>query len=382
MLRRVAIIGVGASQVDSVTPGVSYKEMMYEAAVRAYQDAGISHVEIGSVVTVAEDFLEGTSIFDEYVPDQLGAVQKPVHTISADGLSGLACGAMLVATGAFDIVVVEGHSKASNIENLETVEALAMDPVFNRPLEANPKALAGLEMQRYLYATGTTREDCARVVVKNRRNALFNPLSAYPADLGPGDVLASQPVAEPLHELDIAHPADGAFVIVLASEDRAQRFDGIPVWIEGFGYAGDSPTLESRDWNRAIYATIAAEQAYRMAGIADPAKEIDFAEVDDQYSYKELQHLEALGLAKEGEAARLAERGWFDRDGHLPVNVSGGSLGVGHLFEATGLARVYFAVQQMRGQAGALQLPRARRCVIQTWRGVPTSFGAVMVLGR
>src|SRR5574341_1135645 len=74
---RVAILGVGAVPAQPATPGVSYKEMMFQAAQRAYQDAGIEFNEIESFVTCAEDLNEGLSIFDEYTPDQLGAVQKP-----------------------------------------------------------------------------------------------------------------------------------------------------------------------------------------------------------------------------------------------------------------------------------------------------------------
>jgi acetyl-CoA C-acetyltransferase len=84
----VAIIGVGWSGFRPVTPEVSYKELMYAAAVRAYADAGVDpRKDVESFVTVAEDFHEGTSIFDEYVPDQLGAVLKPVQTIAGDGFT-------------------------------------------------------------------------------------------------------------------------------------------------------------------------------------------------------------------------------------------------------------------------------------------------------
>ncbi len=120
----VAVVGVGWAGFRPTTPDQSYKELMYEAAVRAYADAGVDpRRDVDSFVTVAEDFHEGTSIFDEYVPDQLGAVLKPVHTITGDGLHGLATGYMLVCTGQADIVVVEGHSKASNVVTLPEVTA-------------------------------------------------------------------------------------------------------------------------------------------------------------------------------------------------------------------------------------------------------------------
>ena len=151
MSGRVAVIGVGWSGYRSVTPDLSYKEMMYEAAVKAYDDAGVDpRKDVDSFITVAEDFIEGVSIFDEYVPDQLGAVLKPVHTIGGDGLHGIATAVMLIKTGQAEIVVVEGHSKASNVLTLPHIVAYAQDPILNRPLNLETDFVAGLEMNRYL----------------------------------------------------------------------------------------------------------------------------------------------------------------------------------------------------------------------------------------
>jgi acetyl-CoA C-acetyltransferase len=121
--------------------------------------------------------------------------------------------------------------------------------------------------------------------------------------------------------------------------------------------------------------------AYRMAGLNNPAKDIDFAEVDDSYSHKELQHLEALGLFGAGRAAGATTSGATAREGDLPVNVSGGRLGVGQLFEANGAQAVAEVVAQLRGQAGPRQLKRPKTGLAQSWRGFPTATGAVAVLG-
>src|SRR5512147_175955 len=165
---RVAIVGVGWVGFRPITHELSYKELMYQAAVRAYADAGVDpRRDIQSFVTVAEDFYEGTSIFDEYTPDQLGAALKPMHTITGDGLHGLATAYMLIRTGQFDLVAVEGHSKASSILTLSEVTAYAQDPILNRPLKLNSHFIAGLDMHRYLFDNGTTEEQCAAVTVKN-----------------------------------------------------------------------------------------------------------------------------------------------------------------------------------------------------------------------
>ena len=380
MNNRVAIIGVGWAGFRPVTPEESYKELMYAAAARAYADAGVDpRRDVDGFVTVAEDFHEGTSIFDEYVPDQLGAAQRPVHTITGDGLHGLAAAVMQILTARFRVVVVEGHSKASNILTLPDITAYALDPILNRPLGVHPIAIAGLEAHAYLHETGTTREQCAGVVVKNRRNALKNPAAAYGAAISSQDVLAADIVASPLSRLEVSDHADGAIVLVLAEAGTA-RLSGHPVWVRGIGWATDSPSLESRDWTRAVYAERAASMAYTMAGIKDPGTEIHFAEVDDTYAYKELQHLEAVGLCGRGQAGRLMADGVIGPDGRLPINVSGGSLGVGHLLEATGLAKVLEVVLQLRGQAGSRQLRGVSTGLAQSWRGVPTTSGAVTVL--
>jgi len=383
MSSEVAIVGVGYTGFRPLTPEVSYKELMYEAAVKAYDDAGVDpRRDVESFVTVGEDFIEGTSIFDEYVPDQLGAVLKPVHTITGDGLHGFIAAYMQIMTGAMDIVAVEAHSKASNVLTLDHIMAYAMDPVYNRPLGANPHFIGGLEMRRYLAETWTTREQCAMVVAKNKRNALYNPVAAYGAQIDPADVLRSEMVSDPLSRMDISEHADGAIVMVLASKERAEQLSDIPIWVRGVGWCNDSFSLENRDWSSAVYAARTGDMAYRMAGIRSPWQELDLAEIDDTFSYKELQHMEALRLCQPGEAGLLVEDGATDLGGDLPVNPSGGSLGVGHLLDASGLARLLEVVLQLRGDAGQRQLPEVETGMAFGWRGIPTTSGAAVILGN
>jgi acetyl-CoA C-acetyltransferase len=188
MLVRIAIVGVGYTPLRPMTPEVSFRELIFEAAVKAYADAGIQPHDVGTFVSVTEDYIEGTAIADEYVPDQLGAVQKPVHTITTDGITGLASLVMQL-----DIAVIEGHGKASNIVHPAHIVAFALDPIYARPLAFHPSFVAGLEMRAFLSETGNTQEQAALVVAKNRGNALRNPLAAYPAHLTVQDVLASRP---------------------------------------------------------------------------------------------------------------------------------------------------------------------------------------------
>jgi acetyl-CoA C-acetyltransferase len=260
-------------------------------------------------------------------------------------------------------VAVEGHSKVSDVLTLDRIIDFAQDPVLNRPLGIHYSYVAGLEMRSWMAHSGATEKQVAAVAAKNRRNALDNPVAAYPAATTVEQVLASPLIAEPLRAAEIAGRADGSVVLVLASQKAVKRLGARPVWVTGVGWSQDAPSLESRSWTEATYLRLAAERAYAMAGIKQPAKKISLAEVNDTYAYKELQHLEALGLGGNG----------------LPVNVSGGCIGRGNLFEANGLAQAAECVTHLRGEAGKRQVKSASSALAASWRGVPTSTGAVAI---
>jgi acetyl-CoA C-acetyltransferase len=382
MDKRVGIVGIGTTGFRATTPDLSYRELTYEAASKAYLDAGIEPKQVGAFVCTSEDMLEGYSIADEYAPDQVGAVLKPCHSVPGDFIQSLANGVMLVQANFADLVVIQGLSKASNMLTKGDLITMASDPFTWRPLKESHHAIAAMEMNRYLWASGATREQCAEVVVRNRRQALENPRAAHGCDLELADVLGAESVSTPLGKLDIAQHADGAVVCVIASEDRARSLKRDPIWIRGLGWSTETNSLDSRTWDEAVYLKKAAEMAYRMAGIRSPAAEIDFAEINDEYSYKQLMHMEALGLCGRGSAGPFVEMGLAGPDGDLPINVSGGSLGSGHLFELDGGQKVLEAVLQLRGQAGQLQLEDVHVGLAASWRGVPTTTGAVVVLGN
>jgi acetyl-CoA C-acetyltransferase len=382
MTDRIAIVGAGTTGFRATTPDVSYREVTYEAAVKAYEDAGIEPRDVDTFVTTAEDFCEGYSISDEYCPDQLGAVLRPIYTVPGDFIQTLGSAVMMIRSGVTDITVVQCLSKASNMLTKEELTTFAMDPAYQRPLRESSHFVAGLEMQRFLHETGTTRRQCASVVVKNRKNALDNPLAAHATVVDEEYVLESEVVSFPLTRMDISQYADGAVVLVLAKESTARALRGRPIWVRGIAWNSDTPGLETRSWGKLPYVRRACEKAYAMANIASPRSEVGFAEISDEFSYKELQTLEAMMLCNEGAAGQMTADGATRKDGSLPVNVSGGCLGCGNLLEANGGAKVYEVVTQLRGEAGRRQIPNVTTGVAESWRGVPTTTAAVVVLSN
>ncbi len=352
----VAVIGVGYTAIRQATPEASYRELVFEAAQKAYADAGVEHTDIESAVCCEEDFFEGISISDEYTPDQLGVVLRPVETVTGDGLHGLGVAAMQIQTGAIDLAVVEAHSKASNILTFDHIQAYALDPVWTRPLGFHPDFVAGLEMNAFLQTSSVTASDCDAIVARNRASALSNPVAAYSARITADDVAHSPHTFAPLRDMHQARLADGAVVLVLASEERAAAA-AHPVWIRGTGWANESPTLESRTWSEDAATAKAAAIAYREAGIDDP-NEIELFEVDDLYAYRQPMSLAALGVTAANGS----------------VNPSGGSLGMGHTLDAVGLYRAAMCVDAIRAGRGVTALAHS-------WRGVPTTSVAVAVFG-
>jgi len=379
-MKRVAIVGIGQAGFSPTTPGVSFRELVFEAAVKAYRDAGVEPKDIGGFVTAAEDFWEGYSICDEYCNDQLGAVLKSVQTVPGDFLHALATGFMMIRAGLFDLVAIESHSKLSNVKTPDDVKSFALDPVYLRPLGQTVHIIDGLEMTRYLHASGATREQCAKVVVESRAAALDNPLASYGAKLEIEDVLGADPVSWPVGRLDLAGHADGCVVAVLASEETVPQLAGQPIWIDGLAWCSDSPNLDSRQMEESAATRLAAEKAYRMANIGSPLDDIDIFEICDDVSFKALQHMEALKLCAPGSAGHLFESGEYGPRGGVLINPSGGALGVGHLIETSGGHKTLEIVNQLRGVAGRHQAEDAECGLVQIWRGAPTTSCAVMIL--
>jgi acetyl-CoA C-acetyltransferase len=378
-LTKVAIIGVGYSGYAPLTPHMSFKEMMFEAAKRAYTDAGINpRTDVGSFICCEEDLWEGISITDEYVPDQLGGAQRAVCTVSDDGLVGLINGYMQIKSGLTDVVVVESHSKLSNVLSQGDVTRMSFEPYYERPFLTAETAVA-LEMRRYMFERELDDDIPAMVVAKNKKNGLGNPRAPYSAILSMDEVLSSPMVCEPLRKAHIPEPADGCSVTVLASEEKARILVDQPVWIRGVGWFSDTPWVSQRDFSKAVYAEGSSKMAYKMAGVNTPAKHFDFIEVDDSYGYKELQHLEALGVYTKENIKRAVEVGETDLRGPLPVNPSGGKISLGDMVEANGLVRVVEAVLTLRGQ-GPRSLRGAKHALVQSWRGPPTASGSTVIL--
>ncbi len=373
MADRVGIVGVGYEGFRPAIGDISTRELMYQAASKAYEDAGVDpRKEVGSFICCTEDLWEGWSIADEMVPDQVGGARRPLCTVPADGIIGMGHAIMHIRAGVADVVAVEAHSKLADVLDKTAVENLALDPTYIRVIEANNDVLAGLEMSAFLARSGFTRDDCSLVVKREKALALSNPRSSYGASLTSEEISRAAPVSDPLRRYDRCESAEAGIALVLASERWIRRNKREAVFVDGLSWRSSTPWYEGGQIDVARYARDAFQAAMKQARLRSTSA-IDVFEVDDTYSYKLLQHLLSLGTSKREALAMLS--GKDER-----VNRSGGSLGTGYLIEASGSHRVLECVLQLRGTAGPNQIKGAETAMAMSWRGNPTGTGAAAVL--
>jgi acetyl-CoA C-acetyltransferase len=384
MADRVGIVAVAQTKYDQ-----KREEHLTETLVRVTMDVmkqtGLEfksdRTGIDATVAASQDYYGGLGGIHMHYAYVVGAYMRPDDRVEADGALAVAYGAMQILGGHQDIVLVVGHNKESATSKNQ-VENLGMDHIYGRKIGLDFVASAGMQAMRYQHKYGITPEQCAKVVVKNRTNGKNNPFVMYANGVTVEDVLKSELVTDPLRELDIKpNPVDGAVAMILAREEKAKKITDKPVWITGMGWCYDQHELGYRDLADCESLVSAAQMAYKMAGIKDPVKELDLAEISDHYSYQELLWSEGLGFCGKGEGGKLLDKGTTAMGGELPVNPSGGLLS-GVPVCVAGMQRVAECVTQLRGEAGDRQVPGAKKTLAHGVEGPAGQLQCVITMEK
>jgi len=384
MSRKVAIVAVAQTKYEQSKPFVDILELPYEVVTNVVEQTGLEFAEEGGIdatVTCTQDWWDGNTISSMRYMETVGGHLRPAETITNDGAYGVYYALLQILGGHYDVVLVYSGCKESQVVDAKRIENIGFEPFYHRLLGLDFLSAAALQAKRYMYKYGITPEQCAKVVVKNRKNAKNNPYAQAPADLEVSDVLNSPILAYPIRLLDTKPISDGACALILAEEEKAKRITSKPVWIEGVGVCYDSHYLGDRDLADCPALEMAAKQAYHMAGITNPWREIDVGEISESCSYQELLWCEGLGLCGRGEGGKLIDSGRTELGGELPVNPSGGVLS-GNPVTVAGLTRVAEAVLQLRGEAGKRQVPGARVALAHGQGGVCGQMQCVTILKK
>jgi len=388
-MSKVAIIGVGQSAFVRKYPG-SIKELAFESFKEAMQDAQITTKDIdASIICSAPEYDKQRSpagVFAEY----LGLNPQPtfcVESLCSSSSMGLRLAYSLIKAGLHDMVAVLGFQKMSEISSSESQERMGRgaDIQWESPFGTMMPAYYAMYARTHMEKYGTTSDDLALIRVKAATYGQINKKAVFRKPVtfemfSDSENIMSNPVASPLRVGDCCANADGSSCLMVASEEKAKTFCKKPVWILGLGAATTSVNLAGRDlFTGLIVAKQAAEQAYKMAGVAP--KDIDVAEVHDCFTIAEMMAYENLGFAKSGEGKELINNKETYKEGSIPVNVDGGLLSKGHPIGATGGSQIRTIVLQLRDEAGEIQVKDPEIGLVHNIGGVGL-YGNVTILGR
>ena len=370
--------------------GSHWRDWVRQAGTEALVDAGLEPRDIDAVVVASEtDFLNLQVNPAPVILGELGLTGRPAVRVEGGGASGgLALREALaqIMAGLYRRVMVVGFDAAAGhleADDVQLVYGLSFDAETDGMAGARAVTLYALSMNEYMGKYGVAPAQFARVSVKNHGNAVGNPWAHKPMEITVEDVLTSPMIASPYRKLDCSLTSDGAAAVILSHPDVTPTAERPRSRIAGSGVGTDFARLGDRNSRHEFRAKReAAHAAYKMAGINDPAHEIDLAEVYDPFTGAELQSSEALGLIAEGQAAAALEDGIFDADGSLPVNRSGGLIGQGGVPGATGIAQAISMDRLLTGRYPGQAPNELQRCGVIDAHGGICTLAAVHVLER
>lgn len=375
-MRDVVIIGAAMKRFGRYSESII--ELGAQCSINALKDAGIewraidaaycSHVMMG--VTVGQSVL---------MP--LGPTGIPIFNVDngcAGGTTAMILARQAIGAGIYDAALIIGVQKmGKGVLGPEITDLPEADRIQRGMGLLSIPSKYAMIARRHMAAYGTTREQLARVSVKNHRHGALNPYSQYQKEMTIEEVLGSRMISDPLTLFQCAPTGDGVAALVLCAKDVAHKYAHKPmVKMAGAAlcsqvYVPDDPTGID------AFTVKAAGLAYEMASCGP--EDVDVIELHDCFTIAEISHYENLGLCPRGEGGRLIEDGATEIGGRIPVNTSGGLLSRGDPTGATGVAQVVEIVWQLRGEAGKRQVPDAKVGLTQNLTGMICS---VQVLTR
>ena len=371
------IAGVGNTAFGRLE-GLSTLDLMAQAAKHALEDAQLKRSDIDGVLCgysttmphlmISTLFCERFSLRPNYAHGmQLGG---------ATGAAMLMLARELVISGRCkNVLVVAGENRLSGQTRDSSIQTLAQvgHADFEVPNGASVPAYYGLMASRYMHETGVTNADLAEFAVLMRNNAIRHPDSHLTTPITIDDVLASKPIAQPLHLMDCCPISDGAMALIVSADARG----AIKVKMAGAGQAHLHQHLTAMRDVMDCGAARASKIAFKEAGLT--VADIDYLGIYDSFTITLLMLLEEIGFADRGGAAQRVRNGDFSQHGVLPLNTHGGLLSFGHCGVAGGMAHSVEAYRQFQGQAGVRQVRVPRHAFIHADGGVMSSHVSLIL---
>ena len=375
-----AIIGIGQTKHNTKRDDLSIAGLVREAAQRALDDAGLGWRDIDAVVLgKAPDTFEGVMMPELYLADALGAAGKPmfrVHTAGSVGGSTANVAAHLVQAGRHERVLTVAFEKQSESD---AMWALSPKYPFTPPLLAGAGGYFAPLVRSYIRRSSAPADVGIMVAVKDRLHALKNPYAHLQMpEISTEMVKASPMLWDPIRYLETCPSSDGACAMVMTNEAGARKAPHRPAGVRGTAMRSEPAMFAGRDQVLPHAGRDCAADLYKQAGITDPARQIDVAELYVPFSWFEPMWLENCGFAAENEGWKMVASGATALGGRLPINASGGVLSSNPI-GASGMIRFAEAALQVRGQAGAHQVDGAKMAMGHAYGGASQFFSMWLV---
>ena len=378
-MRNAAVVGMGQTHHTSKRLDVNMAGLVREAAQRALDDAEITFDDIDAVVIgTAPDLFEGVALPEWWLAGALGARGKPIlriHTMGSVGGATAVSAFYHVASGVFDKVLTVAFEKQSEIQSARVFSAEGGGRNFVTVPGGAFASIATAYMDRWKVPA----EMGPRVAVKDRGNAMRNPYAHWnKGAVTLEDVLSSPMLWDPIRLLESCPTSDGAAAMVFAGEDLAPKLSPKPVWVKTAVAMAEPVTMTMGLRMMPPAAVACAKQAYAEAGITDPRKDLQMAEIYTPFSWLEFLLYEGLGFCEEGEGWRLLDEGVTELDGSFPIDPSGGVI-ASNPIGAAGMLRMLEAALQVKGTAeGGHQVPDVRQAMGHAYGG-SINYHAIMI---
>lgn len=385
MKREAVIVGVGdvALAGGRVAQPGSVLQVQARAAKAALDDAGLSMGDVDGLLVAGLWGVPGPGILPSVtLGEYLGVFPRFADTTNIGGSAfeaHVAHAALAIENGLCDVaLIVYGSTQKSErsrtLGGRPPVLTMQFENIWGIPQPVGGYALAA---RRHMHEFGTTSEQLAEVAVATRKWAALNPAATMRDPLSIDDVLASPMVSDPLHLLDCCLVTDGAGAIVMTTADNARASGRKPIHLRGYGEAHTHWSIAAMpDLARLTAAEMAGGRAFEMAGIRHDA--IDVVECYDSFTITVLMTLEALGFCAPGEGGAFVSGQRTAPGGAFPLNTNGGGLSYCHP-GMYGIFLLIEAVRQLRGEAGARQVPKADIALVHGTGGTLSS-GATVIL--
>ena len=362
-MREVAVLGIGQTPIAEHWDK-SLRMLAGEAVFAALKDAGRERADGLFVGNMLSGLLSRQENLGALVADWAGlrgTEAVKVEAACGSGAAALRAGLIAVSSGAMDSALVVGVEKMTETVGPQTTAALATaaDADWEAAQGLSFVALNALIMRRYLHEYGWQHTDFAPFSINAHANAVHNPYARLHDSITTHDYNRARMVADPINLLDASPIGDGAAAMLLIPAEILKHNGRPMITIAGSASATDSIAVHDRRdplWLAAAHAS--AKKAYAQAGVS-PA-DIDVFELHDAFSIMAALSLEACGFAERGQGPRLGLEGQIGPSGRVPIATRGGLKARGHPVGATGVYQAVEVVQQLRGEAGATQVPGAK----------------------